>query len=130
MQKNRCVLGIHIEHDRGTPIVKDGILYAHVAQERIDRIQHSTLSAIPFDWLGQDSILAASSINDLTRIIYLAAQNGKKGLFSEVSYFFKSPLKSRDEVIPHAIPDQFNRLITYFKSNSNTMITEVSGEIT
>jgi hypothetical protein len=61
----------------------------------------------------------------------LAAQNEKRGLFSEeVSYFFKSPLKSREEVIPHATPDQFNRLITYFKSNSNTMITGEPGDIT
>jgi myo-inositol-1-phosphate synthase len=76
------------------------------------------------NWLGQDSILAAPSVIDLTRIIHLAAQNGKRGLFSEVSYFFKSPLKSKDEIISHAIPDQFNRLITYFKSNSKTIITE------
>ena len=74
------------------------------------------------NWLGQDSILAAPSVVDLTRIVCLAAQNRKKGLLSEVSSFFKSPLTQKDEPVLHAIPDQFNQLITYFRSNFNTII--------
>jgi myo-inositol-1-phosphate synthase len=101
------------------------------AKEAWDNIDFSgflgTRMQMKINWLGQDSILAAPSVIDLTRIIYLAAQNEKRGLFSEASYFFKSPLKSKNEAISHAIPDQFNRLITYFKSNSNTMVTEEQG---
>ncbi|MGD2091827.1 MAG: inositol-3-phosphate synthase [Candidatus Aminicenantes bacterium] len=102
------------------------------AKEAWDNIDFSGFLShkmqMKINWLGQDSILAAPSVIDLTRIIYLAAQNGKRGLFSEVSYFFKSPLKSKDEAISHAIPDQINRLITYFKTNSNTMITDEPGD--
>ena len=76
------------------------------------------------NWLGQDSILAAPSVIDLTRIICFAAQNKKIGLLSETSYYFKSPLTSKDETVLHAIPDQFNRLVTYFKKISKTIIAE------
>lgn len=103
------------------------------AKEAWDNIDFSgflgTRMQMKINWLGQDSILAAPSVIDLTRIIYLAAQNEKRGLLSEVSYFFKSPLKSNAEVISHEIPDQFNRLITYFKTHSNTKITGESGDI-
>jgi myo-inositol-1-phosphate synthase len=104
------------------------------AKEAWDNIDFSgflgSRMQMKINWLGQDSILAAPSVIDLTRIIYLAAQNGKRGLFSEASYFFKSPLKSNAEVISHAIPEQFDRLITYFKSNSNMMVKKEPGDIT
>ncbi len=98
------------------------------AKEAWDNIDFSGFLGVKMqmkiNWIGQDSILAAPSIIDLTRIICLAAQNRKKGLLSEVSFFFKSPLTPKDEPVLHAIPDQFNQLITYFKSNSNTIIAE------
>lgn len=70
------------------------------------------------NWLGQDSILAAPSIIDLTRMVGLSAAIGKKGLLTAVSYFFKSPLCNGKEVCSHAISSQFNQLIAYFKGNS------------
>lgn len=78
------------------------------------------------NWLGQDSILAAPSVIDLVRIICLVAQNGKKGLLTEASYFFKSPLTLKGESALHAIPDQFNQLMTYLKSNPEKKTTEKS----
>ena len=42
-------MGINIGHDRGVAIVKDGILIGALAQERVDRIKHSTGLAIPYE---------------------------------------------------------------------------------
>ncbi|HLP59310.1 MAG TPA: inositol-3-phosphate synthase [Candidatus Deferrimicrobium sp.] len=69
------------------------------------------------DWLGQDSILAAPSVIDLARIVNLAARNGNKGLLSDVSYFFKSPLTQKGKPVQHATPAQFSQLMTYLNTN-------------
>jgi carbamoyltransferase len=44
----RFTLGIHLGHDRAVSIVKDGILHAHLAEERLDRVKHSPLFRVPF----------------------------------------------------------------------------------
>lgn len=49
MQKDIYSLGIHIGHDRCAALVKNGILLASLAQERIDRIKHSDCSEIPYE---------------------------------------------------------------------------------
>lgn len=41
-------LGIHLGHDRAASIVREGHLQAHIAEERLDRVKHSTLAEIPF----------------------------------------------------------------------------------
>jgi carbamoyltransferase len=41
-------LGIHVGHDRGVALVKDGMLIGAIAQERIDRIKYSPSTLIPF----------------------------------------------------------------------------------
>lgn len=40
-------LGVHIGHDRGAALVKDGVLVACVAEERLDRRKHSNSPEIP-----------------------------------------------------------------------------------
>lgn len=49
------VLGIHVGHDRGACLIKDGKIIASLAQERLDRIKHSQSMVIPFDAI--DAIL-------------------------------------------------------------------------
>lgn len=49
------VLGIHVGHDRGACLIKDGEVIAALAQERLDRIKHSQSMNIPFDTI--DSLL-------------------------------------------------------------------------
>lgn len=41
-------LGIHLGHDRAASIVKDGHLHSHIAEERLDRVKHSTLAEVPY----------------------------------------------------------------------------------
>lgn len=41
-------LGIHVGHDRGACIIRDGVLLGAISQERIDRVKHSSSAAIPF----------------------------------------------------------------------------------
>jgi carbamoyltransferase len=40
-------LGVHIGHDRGAALVKDGVLVACVGEERLDRRKHSNSPEIP-----------------------------------------------------------------------------------
>jgi len=49
MPQEYYTLGIHIGHDRGASIVKNGVLFAHLAQDRLDRIKHSEFPDIPFE---------------------------------------------------------------------------------
>jgi carbamoyltransferase len=44
----KIALGIHVGHDRGACIIKDGKVIAALSQERLDRIKYSRSSEIPF----------------------------------------------------------------------------------
>ena len=44
---SRSSLGIHIGHDRGAAIVRDGFLVAQIAEERLDRVKHSNSPELP-----------------------------------------------------------------------------------
>ena len=54
-------LGIHVGHDRGACIIKDGEVIAALANERIDRIKHSQSLKIPFETI--DILLRYCHIN-------------------------------------------------------------------
>ena len=54
-------MGINIGHDRGVAIVKNGVLIGALAQERIDRVKHSTGIAIPYEAI--DTLLKYLNIN-------------------------------------------------------------------
>ena len=45
----KIALGIHIGHDRGACIIKDGEVIAALANERVDRIKYSQSIEIPFE---------------------------------------------------------------------------------
>lgn len=42
-------LGIHIGHDRGACLVKDGKVIVAISQERLDRIKHSRAVSLPYE---------------------------------------------------------------------------------
>ena len=64
----KIALGIHVGHDRGACIIKDGKGLAALSQERIDRIKHSQSIEIPFETI--DSLLKYCNltINDISCI--------------------------------------------------------------
>ncbi|WP_270844394.1 carbamoyltransferase family protein [Faecalibacillus intestinalis] len=64
----KIALGIHVGHDRGACIIKDGKVLAALSQERIDRIKHSQSIEIPFETI--DSLLKYCNltINDISCI--------------------------------------------------------------
>lgn len=68
MSKDIYSLGIHIGHDRCAAIVKNGVLIASLAQERIDRIKHSDSSEIPYKVI--DALLKYCNI-DISVIDYI-----------------------------------------------------------
>lgn len=45
----KVALGIHVGHDRGVALIKDGIVIGAISQERIDRIKFSSSSKIPIE---------------------------------------------------------------------------------
>jgi carbamoyltransferase len=45
--KQRISLGVHIGHDRGAALVRDGRLVAQLAEERLDRWKHSSSPELP-----------------------------------------------------------------------------------
>jgi carbamoyltransferase len=61
-------LGIHLGHDRAASIVKDGILHAHIAEERLDRLKHSPFLSIPFRSIDALLRLAHLRITDFAAI--------------------------------------------------------------
>jgi carbamoyltransferase len=44
----RISLGIHIGHDRGAALVREGELVAQMSEERLDRIKHSNSPKLPY----------------------------------------------------------------------------------
>ena len=45
--RTRITLGVHIGHDRGAALVRDGRLVAQLAEERLDRLKHSSSPELP-----------------------------------------------------------------------------------
>ena len=56
----KTALGISIGHDRGAAVIQNGTLIGAIAQERLDRIKHSSCSALPFESI--DRLLSYLSI--------------------------------------------------------------------
>lgn len=64
----RIALGIHVGHDRGACIIKDGEVIAALANERIDRIKYSQSLKIPFETINvllKYCNLEISSVNSI-----------------------------------------------------------------
>jgi len=54
-------LGIHVGHDRGASLIKDGIVVGAISQERLDRIKYSSSTNIP--WESIDALLRYCGIS-------------------------------------------------------------------
>lgn len=61
-------MGINMGHDRGVAIVKNGKLIGALAQERVDRIKHSSSLSIPFEAIDTLLSYLNISINQITNI--------------------------------------------------------------
>lgn len=59
-------LGIHIGHDRGACLIKDGKVIAALAQERLDRIKHSQSLKLPFETIDALLKYCDLSIKDIS----------------------------------------------------------------
>lgn len=86
----RISLGIHVKHDRGACIIIDRKVVVNIANERIDRIKHSSSYMIPFEAI--DAVLNYCNITiDKVSCIGLSGA----GLESEkVKQFYKDELFS------------------------------------
>ena len=66
--KDVITLGIHIGHDRCAAVIKNGSLIGSIAQERVDRIKHSSSSEIPYEAI--EKLLEYLSI-DICNVSYV-----------------------------------------------------------
>lgn len=64
----KVALGIHVGHDRGACIIKDGKVIASLANERIDRIKHSQSLETPFEAINMLLKYCKLSIDDVGAI--------------------------------------------------------------
>lgn len=62
---SRFALGIHIGHDRGAALVRDGHIIAQIAEERLDRHKHSTSPALPLKAIRSVLQIAGVRASDL-----------------------------------------------------------------
>lgn len=70
----KTVLGISIGHDRSAAIVQDGKLLGAIAQERIDRIKHSSGSFLAFDCINKLLNYLGMTIHDINCIGFSGAE--------------------------------------------------------
>lgn len=61
----RIALGIHVGHDRGACIIKNGEVVSALANERIDKIKHSQSLKIPFETIDILLKYCHITINDV-----------------------------------------------------------------
>ena len=61
-------LGIHVGHDRGVALIKDGIFIGAIGQELIDRVKFSSSSKIPIESIDILLKYCGLSIEDVSCI--------------------------------------------------------------
>lgn len=64
MHRHICV-GVHIGHDRSVSVVEDGVLVAHLAEERLDRIKYSPSVSFPRQSLTKVLHTVGCSLRDV-----------------------------------------------------------------
>lgn len=70
----KTALGISIGHDRGVAVIQDGKLLGALAQERIDRIKHSSNSTFAFECIDKLLNYLKISIHDIDCIGFSGAE--------------------------------------------------------
>lgn len=88
--KIKIALGIHIGHDRGATLIKNGTVIGAISQERLDRIKHSNSSKIPIDAINALLKYFHLSIKEITCIGI--SYNSVEGLC--VEQFYKEELET------------------------------------
>jgi len=66
--KDEYIMGLHIGHDRGVAIIKNGALVCALSQERIDKIKYSISAKLPFDTIDVVLKYLGISISDISFI--------------------------------------------------------------
>lgn len=85
----KIALGIHMGHDRGVAIIKDGTVIGAIGQERLDRIKHSCSSKIPIESINTLLKYLSLSFKDISCIGI--SYNSVEGLY--VENFYKEELE-------------------------------------
>ena len=70
----KTVLGVNIGHDRSAAIVQNGKLLGALAQERIDRIKHSSGSFLAFECINKLLDYLGMTIHDIDCIGFSGAE--------------------------------------------------------
>lgn len=71
---SKTALGISIGHDRGAAVIQDGKLLGALAQERLDRIKHSSSSSLAFECIDKLLKYLKITIHDIDCIGFSGAE--------------------------------------------------------
>jgi carbamoyltransferase len=131
MIKNVYTLGINIGHDRSASIVKDGLLFAHIAQDRIDRIKHSDFYTIPYAAIN--ALLKKFKIKpaQLSAVCVSCCDFQIEALLPELKDDFCSYYKLKDEVflgINHHLAHAYSVFFTSDFDESLIFVADGSGD--
>lgn len=82
---DRISIGINIGHDRSVAVVKNGLLVGSLAQERVDRIKHSTGLSIPYEAI--DTLLQYLNIS-IQEIRYIGITSTAVNIPDLIPHYF------------------------------------------
>lgn len=91
----KIALGIHIGHDRGAALIKDGVVIAAISQERLDRVKYSSSSQLPIESINTLLHYFDLSMKEISCIGI--SYNSIEGL--SIEKFYKEELESIYECI-------------------------------
>jgi len=129
--KNKYIMGLHIGHDRGVAIIKDGELLCALSQERVDRIKYSASAKLPFETI--DIVLEYLGIK-ISDIGYIGITYDVSEIFTYLDYVKDSFYAYYGISIPmiplsHHLAHAYSTACAFGKENSLVFVADGGGNI-
>lgn len=129
--KNEYIMGLHIGHDRGVAIIKNGELVCALSQERIDRVKYSVSAMLPFETI--DTVLSYLGI-DISRIHCIGITYDVSEIFTYLDYVkesFFAYYKISMPMIPlgHHLAHAYSAACAFGKDNALIFVADGGGNI-
>lgn len=125
-------LGVNIGHDQGAAIVKDGKLLGAIAQERIDRIKHSSSIRLPFAAIDALLNYCKISIHDIDCFGFSATAVNIDDLHVYVTDSLKNHYELENVYVIPVSHHQAHAESTYFTSDfceAIVLVADGGGEM-
>ncbi|MCL2288912.1 MAG: hypothetical protein FWC33_07075 [Candidatus Bathyarchaeota archaeon] len=129
--KNEYIMGLHIGHDRGVAIIKNGVLVCALSQERIDKIKYSISAKLPFETI--DAVLKYLRI-PISDISFIGITYDVSEIFTYLDYIkesFQAHYGISVPIIPlgHHLAHAYSAACAFAKENSLVFVADGGGHI-